>query len=183
MTPSEENKIIESVLAGNRDSYASLVDSYKGMIFNLAFRMTGSYQDADDLAQEIFIKAYMNLKHFDQEKSFFTWLYTVSLNLIRNHLKQKGRNISREITEKIVPADQIRDGDRMERNLIQAQEITRMETSLQELPIDIREAVVLRFYQDLSFEEIATISDTSLSAVKMRVYRGLERLKLLMEKD
>lgn len=182
MTPIEENKIIESVLAGNRDSYASLVDAYKRTIFNLAFRMTGSYHDADDLAQETFIKAYINLRRFDPEKRFFTWLYTISLNLIRNHLKQIGWNISREITERTVSAEEIIDGDRMERKLIQAQEINRMETSLQDISIELREAIVLRFYQDLSFEEIATISDTSLSAVKMRVYRGLERLKSLMGK-
>ncbi len=65
--------------------------------------------------------------------------------------------------------------------MMQAQESRRLETCLQKLPADLREAVVLRFYQDLSFEEIATISDASLSAVKMRVYRGLEQLKHLME--
>ena len=65
--------------------------------------------------------------------------------------------------------------------MMQAQETRRLETCLQKLPTDLREAVVLRFYQDLSFEEITMISDASLSAVKMRVYRGLEQLKQMME--
>ena len=66
MTLNEENQIIERVIAGDHNAYASLVDAYKGAIFNLAFRMTGSYQDADDLAQETFIRAYRNLRHFEQ---------------------------------------------------------------------------------------------------------------------
>jgi len=183
MTPIEEKKIIEDVIAGNCDSYASLVDAYKGMVFNLAFRMTGSYQDADDLAQETFIKAYLNLRSFDPGKRFFTWLYTISLNLIRNHLKKKGRNLSGVITDSSVSEEEISHGDRAERVLIEAQETSRIERCLQKLPIDLREAVVLRFYQDLSFDEIAITSGTSPSAVKMRVYRGLERLQRLMEKD
>jgi RNA polymerase sigma-70 factor (ECF subfamily) len=63
---------------------------------------------------------------------------------------------------------------------MQAQEIRRLDICLQKLPADLREAVVLRFYQDLSFEDISIISDASVSAVKMRVYRGLEQLKRLM---
>jgi RNA polymerase sigma-70 factor (ECF subfamily) len=65
--------------------------------------------------------------------------------------------------------------------MIRAQDVRRLEICLQKLPADLREAVVLRFCQDLSFEEIATISNASVSAVKMRVYRGLEQLKRLME--
>ena len=81
--------IIRRVLEGNRDSYALIVDKYKGPIFNLTYRMTGSYDDASDLAQETFIRAYKNLSRFNTEKKFFTWLYTISLNLIRNHLKER----------------------------------------------------------------------------------------------
>ena len=66
MTPNEENLIVERVIAGDSDAYACLVDAYKGAIYNLALRMTGSYQDADDLAQETFIRAYRNLRHFEQ---------------------------------------------------------------------------------------------------------------------
>ena len=73
MTLNEENEIVERVLNGDRDAYASLVDAYKSAIFNLAFRMTGSDQDADDLAQETFFRAYRNLGQFCPGKRFFTW--------------------------------------------------------------------------------------------------------------
>ena len=183
MDPSQDNDIVASVLRGEREAYALLVEAYKTQIFNLAYRMTGSYEDARDLAQETFVRAYVNLKKFNREKRFFTWLYTIGLNLIRNHLKKKGRDLSRETTDRTFSEAGIRDGDRMERDVIRWQEIHRLNICLQKLPAELRESVVLRFYQDLSFEEIATISGASVSAVKMRVYRGLSRLKRLMEED
>jgi RNA polymerase sigma-70 factor (ECF subfamily) len=183
MTPTEENKIVERVLEGEREVFAELVDAYKGAIFNLAYRMTDSYPDADDLSQETFSRAYRNLRQFDPRKRFFTWIYTIGLNLIRNHLKKHGREreMLRENAAGNLSEEGIHEGAQTERDMMQAQEIRRLETCLLKLPADLREAVVLRFYQDLSFEEIATISDASLSAVKMRVYRGLEQLKRLME--
>jgi RNA polymerase sigma-70 factor (ECF subfamily) len=145
--------------------------------------MTDSYQDADDLSQETFIRAYRNLRQFDPRKRFFTWIYTIGLNLIRNHLKKHGREMSRENAAPSSSEAGIHQGAQTEQDMMQAQEIRHLEICLQKLPADLREAVVLRFYQDLSFEEIATITDASLSAVKMRVYRGLEQLKQFMNKN
>jgi RNA polymerase sigma-70 factor (ECF subfamily) len=144
--------------------------------------MTDSYQDADDLSQETFTRVYRNLRQFDPRKRFFTWIYTIGLNLIRNHLKKHGREMTRENAVRSSSEAGVDQGAQTERNIMQAQEIGRLDICLQKLPADLREAVVLRFYQDLSFEEIATISDASLSAVKMRVYRGLEQLQQLMNK-
>ncbi len=182
MTPTEENQIVERVLQGERGEFTSLVDAYKGMIFNLAFRMTSSRQDADDLSQETFISAYRNLRQFDPRKRFFTWIYTIGLNIIRNHLKKQGREMTMENVARSSSEAEIDQGAQAERDMIQAQETGRLEICLRKLPPDLREAVVLKFYQGLSFEEIAAISDASPSAVKMRVYRGLEQLKQLMNK-
>jgi RNA polymerase sigma-70 factor (ECF subfamily) len=183
MTPTEENQIVERVLQGEREAFAAMVDAYKEAIFNLAFRMTASYQDADDLSQETFIRAYRNLRQFDPRKRFFTWLYTIGLNLIRNHLKKhrREREMSRENAARSSSEAEIDQGAQPERDMMQAQEMSRLETCLQKLPANLREAVVLRFYQNLSFEEITTISDASLSTVKMRVYRSLDQLKQMME--
>jgi len=177
MEPDHEREIIQRILNGERESYALLVDAYQSAIFNLAYRMTGNRQDADDLAQETFIRAYRNLRHFDPEKRFFTWLYTIGLNLIRNHLKKRGRAVVRETAERRDSEAEIRDESCTEQELIRSQERHSLEEALHKLPVNLREAVVLRFYQDLSFEEIATITGASVSAAKMRVYRGVERLK------
>ncbi len=179
MTEGEDRKTVEAVLRGERAAYAVLVDRYKDRVFNLAYRMTGRFSDADDLTQEAFIRAYVNLSRFETEKSFFTWLYTISLNTVRNHLKKRNRDFidnavewAEHVAAGAGPAASDPEGDMNERQL---QEL--LQECLLRLPLDTREAVILRFYQDLSFEETAEILGISLSAAKMRVYRGLEKLK------
>ena len=89
MNKKQENETIQSVLNGDREKFALFVDKYKGPVFNLVYRLTGSRHDAEDLAQETFIKAYKALNSFQLKKKFFPWLYTIAINLTRNHLKKK----------------------------------------------------------------------------------------------
>ncbi|MBW2599673.1 MAG: RNA polymerase sigma factor [Deltaproteobacteria bacterium] len=182
MEEKKEIDIIKRVLDGDHDSYALLVDRYKAPIFNLACRMTGSYEDASDLAQETFVKAFKNLGHFDQKKKFFTWLYTIGLNLVRNHLK-KGKRVS---LRGVAADTDLPSRDKSlnpEHSLIREQKMRHLNMCLHRLPDNLKEAVVLRFYQELSFGEVAGISGISLSAAKMRTYRGLEKLRELMEEQ
>ena len=182
MEEKKEIDIIKSVLQGDRDLYALLVDTYKVPIFNLAYRMTGSYEDASDLAQETFTKAFENLASFDQEKKFFTWLYTIGLNLVRNHLKKgKKRPLSTFAEDTDFSS---RDKSlNPEHSLMRDQKVKRLNVCLHRLSDTLKEAVVLRFYQELSFEEIAEITGLSLSAAKMRAYRGLEKIREMMEEQ
>jgi RNA polymerase sigma-70 factor (ECF subfamily) len=179
MDRQEEQDVIAQVRRGERAAFAALVDAYAKPIFNLAFRMTGNRQDADDLAQETFLRAYRKLKRFDPEKKFFTWLYTIALNIIRNHLKSSPERTARIAEMAHPPSDPV-DPANPEGLFLDREKAQLLEICLQKLPSELKEAVVLRYYQDLSFDEIATITDASVSAVKMRAYRGLERLRALM---
>jgi len=179
MDRQEEQDVIAQVRRGERAAFAVLVDAYAKPIFNLAFRMTGNRQDADDLAQETFLRAYRKLKRFDPEKKFFTWLYTIALNIIRNHLKSGPERTARIAEMGHPPSDPV-DPANPEGLFLDREKAQLLEICLQKLPSELKEAVVLRYYQDLSFDEIATITDASVSAVKMRAYRGLERLRALM---
>ena len=82
-------RVIRQVLRGDRDAYADIVERYKSPIYNLAVRLTGSLSDAEDLAQDAFIRIYEILDRFDDSKRFFPWMYTVALNVIRNDVKKK----------------------------------------------------------------------------------------------
>ncbi|MDM8524868.1 RNA polymerase sigma factor [Desulfococcaceae bacterium HSG8] len=177
MDQKQEKTIIKRVQAGDRDAYACLVDKYKGPVFNLAYRMTGSFQEAEDLAQETFLKAYAAITRFDAKKRFFPWLYTISLNLIRNHLKRK-RKVSSEILQDNITGD---DTGNPENTVVRHQESEKLSRCLEKLPADLREAVILRYYQELSFGDVAETLEISLSAAKMRVYRGLEKLRSFMK--
>lgn len=184
MDRQEEQDIIARVRRGERAAFAALVDAYAKPIFNLAFRMTGSHQDAEDLAQETFIRAYQNLRSFDPRRPFFTWLYTIGLNLIRNHLKKSKKTDVADRWEGTGAETGHPDpAANPEEILIDGQKAHLLEQSLLKLPEAFREAVVLRYIGRLSFEEIARLSGISLSLAKMRVYRGLERLKAIVESE
>jgi RNA polymerase sigma-70 factor (ECF subfamily) len=169
-----EAEIVAKVLKGDRKAYALLVEEYKSPLYNLAYRMTGNFEDADDLTQEAFIRAYQYLWRYDPRKKFFTWLYTIALNLIKNHFKKNKYNKSFEEVGALSLADK---NPSPEERLIEAQEIS---SCLLRLEYEIRALLIMKYQQELSFEEIAEITGKSLSAVKMRIYRGLEKLKELM---
>ena len=186
MDQKTEAEIVVSVLKGDRQAYALLVEEYKNPIYNLAYRMTSNSQDAEDIAQEIFLRSFRELHRYDTNRSFFTWLYTISLNLIRNHLKKTDRktdfrnmetlsDISALDKKKVVSseADDLNESRREREN--------QLEICLQKLSPELRELLVLRFYQNLSFEVISEITGLSQSAVKMRVYRGLAALRKIIQ--
>jgi RNA polymerase sigma-70 factor (ECF subfamily) len=178
MDQKNEAEIVARVLNGDRQAYALLVDEYKSPIYNLAYRMTGNLEDADDLTQETFIRAYQYLWRYDTSRKFFTWLYSLALNLIRNHLRKKNKyNKSSEELSAHLLADK---NPSPETELIETQEIS---VYLLRLEDESRALLIMKFYQGLTFEEIAQITGKSLSAVKMRIYRGLEKLKELLKES
>jgi RNA polymerase sigma-70 factor (ECF subfamily) len=182
MDHDQEQEIIGRVLGGDRSAFAGLVEKYQGPVFNLAYRMTGSREDADDLTQETFIRAYQNLHRFDRDKKFFTWLYTIGINLIRNHLKKNARNVSHLAVANSTLEPQTQDNRIGEGDALSEDRMIRMERIIQRLPLDLREAIILKFVQDLTFEEVANVTGDSVSAVKMRIYRGLEKIKEMLGK-
>lgn len=179
MNREEDDRIIERVLKGERDHYAHLIDRYKGPIFNLAYRMTGTREDANDLAQETFVRAYENLKRFDRNRSFSTWLYTIGLNIVRNYLKREKR--IKKTHNALCDGEGEKGNPSDPEQVLSAQQKTRkLEKYLKTLPEEQKEAIMLKYYQGLMFEDVAEIMGISLSAAKMRVYRGLEKLRTMM---
>lgn len=182
MASNDEQKIIKRVLKGDRAAFAEIVEAYKGPVYKLAFSMTGSRQDADDLAQDVFLKVYTNLSMYDPDKRFFPWLYTIALNTIRNHLKKHKRDMANESDD--LALANIRDQtDSPESAAEKDEEADRLYAYLDRLPVKLREAVILRYIQDLPFEDVALVLGVTLSGAKMRVYRGLEQLKGIFEKE
>ena len=168
MHDAQDAQIVARILEGDRQAFALLVEEYKSPIYNLAYRMTGDMQDAADVTQDIFIRAYTYLWRYNPKKKFFTWLYTIALNTIKNHIKKnkKYKNLrSQDSEESKLLASQ---------NLSETQDIN---IYLSHLDAETRALIIMRYVQELSFEEIAKITGKSISAVKMRTYRGLESLR------
>ena len=168
MDEAQETQIVARILEGDRQAYSLLVRKYQSAIYNLAYRMTANSQDAADLTQDIFIRAYTYLWRYNPEKKFFTWLYTIALSTIKNHLKKSKRY---KHTQEINRAEH---QFPVQVNMPEAEEIS---SYLLRLDLETRALIIMKYQQELSFEEIAQITGKSISAVKMRVYRGLESLR------
>ncbi len=176
MDQKTEAEIVIRILKGEKQAYTLLIDEYKTPVYNLAYRMTGNREDADDLTQETFIRAYQYLWRYDRRRKFFTWLYTLALNLIRNHLKKDKDNRIAEVLSKHLSDDK---EPSPESKLMETQEIN---FCLLLLDDESRALVIMKFYQGLSFEEISVIAGKSPGAVKMNIYRSLEKIKELLNK-
>ena len=173
MDEAQQTQIVARILEGDRQAYSLLIKEYQAAIYNLAYRMTANTQDAADLTQDIFTRAYTYLWRYNPRKKFFTWLYTIALNTIKNHIKknkQYKNACSSDLEERQLSAKQ---------NSSEAQDIN---IYLSGLDMETRALIIMKYVQELSFEEIAKIKGKSVSALKMRIYRGLEKLKEMMKK-
>ena len=177
MDGKDEQRCIDRVLGGEVNAFGTLVVRYQKPIFNLMYRMVGSSDRAADLTQETFFKAYQKLDRFHPGKRFFPWLYAIGLNLARDFVRKNTRNPETRSTLNpesfsgcSSPGDQ---HDRMCESL----EFLRLEKALDELPVNYREALILRYHDECSMGDIAAALNLSVSAAKMRVHRGLDMLR------
>jgi RNA polymerase sigma-70 factor (ECF subfamily) len=180
MDESLDREAVTEVLSGNVNAYRDLVQRYQRPIFNLMYRLTGSREDARDLAQETFIKAYQNLEKFKLGARFFPWLYTIGLNhgrnFVRDHKRQKDSHV--DMGENGIGMASFRVCNKNDADPLSLQ---RLREALRELPLEYREAVVLHFREGFSMKEIAVALDLSVSGAKMRVHRGLKRLRKMID--
>ncbi len=155
---------------GDGGGFAALVSRYERTIFNLAFRMLGDREEARDVAQTAFLKALENLPRFDARLRFFSWLYRIAMNEALDLLGRRGRQT--ELTD-VHAAD-----DDPARDVAAADLGARVRGALGGLSPDLRAVLVLRHYQDLSYEEIGRILELPDSTVKSRLFEARERLRL-----
>lgn len=183
MNLSDEQEIISAILGGNKDVYSVLVQRYQKPIFNLMYRVTRSYDDALDLAQETFIKAYENLNHFKRGARFFPWLYTIGFNHARNFKRRDRvavRLFSRDCEEEKIGLE---NPSQLEEQMCNQLDARHLDQALQRLPADYREAVLLHYREGLSMEDIAIALQLSNSGAKMRVHRGIKKLREIIFED
>jgi RNA polymerase sigma-70 factor (ECF subfamily) len=179
-----DRELVEDAARGSREAFDALVRRHQGAIVNLARAMTAADADADDLAQEAFVRAWRSLARFRHESTFRTWLHGIAINVIRTH-HGRGSRLRRlfglsgsERDGATDPLDRASIDDGIEGPLAMREMIDR---ALVTLPPDMREAVVLRDVQGLDYKEIAAALGVPLGTVESRIFRARQRLRPLLE--
>jgi RNA polymerase sigma-70 factor (ECF subfamily) len=179
-----DEELVEACQAGEASAFDVLVARWEDRIRGAAFRFLGSEEEARDVAQEAFLKAYRALGGFKREARFSSWLYQIATNLCRDRLRRRKTRatVSLEALEEAGPVMVEMRPDAherlLERDLAQA-----VRRAIHALPEEQREVVILKEYQELTFLEIAQALDVPVSTVKTRLYRGLGQLRLRLERE
>lgn len=180
----EDEQLIRAVLAGNDRAFDELVGLYKQFVFNLCYRLLGDYDDADDSAQEVFIKVYRSIGGFRFESGFKTWLYRIAVNTCKNRF----RSLEYRVGQKKIRLDDQDEGDRKQVEIehhgqspsesLGRKEIGRLiQTAINKLPTDQKLVVVLRDMEGRSYEEITAITGFKLGTLKSKLSRARLRLR------
>jgi RNA polymerase sigma-70 factor (ECF subfamily) len=174
----EENELVRRSIEGDEEAFGALVKKYKTKVFNMAFSFTKDREAADDLAQEIFIKAYYALGKFKFKSGFGTWLYRIAVNHLKDHLRKqkKERHISfDDVHHETRLSEDV--SDRKEEAREKERRIRFLHQALQSLPQKYRIILTLRDVQGHSYEEIANILNLSPGTVDSRLHRARKMLR------
>jgi len=175
---------VEACLAGEDSAFDVLLGRWEKRIRGAIHRLVGSDEEARDLCQEAFLKAYKNLRSFKQEARFSSWLYQIALNLCRDRMRRRrGKTM--------VSLDELEEGGAAMTvagptalDLLQERDTSRLVArAIEALPDEQREIIILKEYQGLTFLEIAQVLDVPISTVKTRLYRGLDQLRSRLERE
>ncbi len=176
-----DNEIISQVLNGNHQVYALLVNRYQNYVFTLALRMIKSREDAEEVAQDVFIKAYKYLADFRGDSKFTTWLYTIVNNTAISFLRKKKLDMHSLDNENVFEAaDSIDSGLRA--NLVeQKSKLAMVNDAIKLLSPDDAQIITLFYKAEQSLEETAQVLGIEVNAAKVRLHRARARLKVKME--
>ncbi len=168
---------VQAALAGDAAAFTMLVDRHSPACLRFARRMLGSREDAEDAAQEAFVRAHRALARYDGRTSFRTWLMSILVNRCRTALLQRHRRTKRVVLDEAAldQAAAVEESDLELRDAI--------ERALSQLEAGRREAFLLKHVEQLTYEEMADATGVGVSALKMRVQRACDRLQILLKED
>jgi len=177
LAAAEDRVLVAAFLAGSQDAFAVIVSRYQRTVYQVCYRFVRNHEDAADLAQDVFVRAFKGLGQFKGDASLGTWLYRVGVNCCLNRLAVK-----RPRTESIDASqhvDQKRDDPL--HAVVRSEKAARVRQAIAKLPPKQRATLLLRVYQDLSHEEIAEILGSSVGATKANFFHALGNLKRLLQ--
>ena len=178
-----DNEIISRVLKGEQNAYAELVSRYQAYVFTLVLRMIKTREDAEEVAQDVFIKAYRSLADFRGESKFSTWLYTIANTTSITFLRKKKLDVHSLDNEKVFEVADSKDSGFRANLVEQKSRVNMVNEAIAMLSPDDAEIITLFYKAEQNLEEIARILRLETNTVKVRLHRARARLKDKMEKN
>jgi RNA polymerase sigma-70 factor, ECF subfamily len=172
----DEAALVEACLAGRRDAFDVIVERHRRHVYQLCYRYVGSHEDAADLAQDTFIRAFKGLHGFKGQSSLSTWLYRIAVNVCLNRVALKTPR-----AEQLGPLDRVDfKAERPDVTLLREERAEEVRAAIRNLPPKQRATLILRVYHELPHEQIAGILGSSVGAAKANFFHALANLKKLL---
>ncbi|WP_040844157.1 RNA polymerase sigma factor RpoE [Thiorhodococcus drewsii] len=185
-----DQELVVRAQSGDKRAFDLLVLKYQQKVSNLISRYLRDPSEVLDVTQDAFLKAYRALPGFRGESAFYTWLYRIAVNTVKNHLVAQGRrppgdDVETEVAEQMDGGGRLRDSATPERALLTDEIASTIQGALDDLPEDLRTAIMLREFEGMSYDEIATAMECPIGTVRSRIFRAREaidkRLRPLLE--
>jgi RNA polymerase sigma-70 factor, ECF subfamily len=174
-----DRTFVTQAAAGSREAFDELVRRYRRPVYNLVRALTGGDDDAEDLVQDVFVRAFRAIDGFRGDSAFKSWLYRIAVNVVHTHLqRRRTREPFSAARRSDAPLGDVPDGDDLEAAVLRRQAIER---ALASLPEQLRVLVVLRDVQGLKYDEIAKIVKRPRGTVESRLFRARQQLRPLLE--
>jgi len=178
----DEHILIRRAQANDQDTFAALVNRHESYVFNLAFRVLGDEHEAQDLAQETFVRAWTALPNFRGQSQFRTWLYRIVTNLCYSRLPDLRRSLTEFGDDVIIDIPETQDRYINPAHGMEANEVrTYLHQAIDQLGSNYKILIVLRYQEEYSYEEIAGLLNLPLGTVKTGLFRAKERLRATLE--
>lgn len=177
----QERAWIEQALKGDREAFGQLVRAYERPVYNLTYRMLGNPAEAEDAAQETFLRAYSKLATYQPGRKFVNWLLSIASHHCIDRLRRKSRAPQLSLDGPMPPQWLMSNSPRPDQAVDKKQRREQVRQVLDTLPPDYRTAVVLRYWYGMSYREIATTMETTESAIKSRLHRARQMMARQMQ--
>lgn len=180
----DERTLVERHRYGDPEAFAEVYEKYSGMVYNLALRMSGSADRAQDLSQDVFLRVYRSLGRFRGQSSLKTWIYRICVNQCRSRLARRRLQPEPHSRDGAAVESEPVDRSRGPEDLAMARETARrVEAALMRVPRVFRESVILRDLEGLSYQEIGSILGIRVGTVRSRIARGRDQLRRVLEEE
>ena len=181
-----DDELVARSMGGDAESFNQLILRWERPIYALAYRVIGREEDARDVCQETFLRAFRALPGFKGQAKFSSWLYRIALNLCRDWIRRQRRAPVMQMPEGVEPGELIAETGPVEsiEDLVSRRQLSALvEQAMALLPEEQRTAIILKEYHGMTFQEIADMQGCPLSTVKTRLYQGLSVLRRELAKD